>query len=585
MRPGLSWFGALLSAALGAQSSDPVYPFLERAYAALRSAAYEEAIAEFRRALEANPARPGIRKDLAYTYLKIGEREAARDQFGEAMRLAPADAHVALEYAFLCYETRRQAEARRLFDRLRHSSDPTVRTSAERAFRDIDKALAEGLRRWSEAVVRSPDNYSAHRELAALAEQRDELHLAAEHYQTAFELRPGDQALLLDLGRVWQALGQSQRATEALRRAAASSEPRVAEAARELLAASGQPFTAERTAPARRESRRLDARGMAERSYQAGYLKDALRYLKLAHEANPADFAVMLELGRAYNMLRQDEQAARWFAMARKSPDPGIAAQADRAYRNLRPGLALFRTTAWLFPFYSSRWRDVFSYGQIRTEARLGRLPLRPYVSVRFIGDTRRTTSEALPQYLSESSFLLAAGLTGSPLPGLTLWAEAGSAVSYLRRTGAGRMVPDYRGGAAFTKGFGRLLGGEAPGVFFETSADLVFVNRFQNDVLLYWQNRYGYTLPAAGPLEAQLMWNIHLTADTQLHYWANFVETGPGLRWRCRGLPGGLVFSVTIFRGAYTRNLSNAPAGAAGQAGGPHYYDLRAGFAYAITR
>jgi Tfp pilus assembly protein PilF len=577
MRARLSWLGPLLGALLGAQTPDAAYPFLEKAYAALRAAAYAEAITAFRQAVEATPGRSGIRKDLAYTYLKAGAREAARDQFGEAMRLAPDDAQVALEYAFLCYETRRQAEARRVFERLRRSRDPRVRAAAERAFADIDRALVEGIRRWSEAVTRSPDNYSAHRELAALAEQRDELALAAEHYQAALQLRPDDQALLLDLSRVWQALGQGEQATEALRTAARSNEPRVAEAARELLPAAAAAETTARAAPPGRDSHRLDAREMADRSYQAGYLKDALRYLKLVHEANPADCGVMLQLGRTYNLLHQDEQAARWFAMARKSPDPNLAAQADQAYHNLRSGLAHVRATTWWFPFYSSRWKDVFSYGQVRTEFPLGRLPLRPYLSVRFIGDTRRTTSEASPQYLSESSFLLAAGLAGSPWPGLTLWAEAGTAASYLRRTDVGRLVPDYRGGAAFTRGFGRLLGGEAPGLFFETSADAVFLSRFQNDVLLYWQNRYGYTLPALGRLEAQLLWNIHLTGDTQRQYWANFVESGPGLRWRCRGLPAGLSFTVSMLGGVYTRNLNNPR--------GPNFYDLRAGFAYAITR
>ena len=48
------------------------------------------------------PERPAIRKDLAYTYLKIGENDLARDQFREAMQLDPADTQVALEYAFLC---------------------------------------------------------------------------------------------------------------------------------------------------------------------------------------------------------------------------------------------------------------------------------------------------------------------------------------------------------------------------------------------------------------------------------------------------------------------------------------------------
>jgi tetratricopeptide (TPR) repeat protein len=565
-----------LCAFLGAQSPDPAYPWLEKAYAALREARYEEAIAAFRQAVEAAPGQAGIRKDLAYACLKIGERDAAREAFAEAMRLDPEDAHVALEYAFLCYETRRQAEARRVFDRLRRSGDAAVRATATRAFEDIDRALAEGIRRWSQAVERSPDNYSAHRELAALAEQRGELNRAAEHYQAALRLRPEDQALLLDLVRVWRALNQEERALEALHQAAQSSEPRVAEAAREMLPAAAQAGAGQR-APAAVASRRLDARDMAARSYEAGYLKDALRYLKMAHEANPADFAVMLELGRTYNLLRQDEQAVRWFAMARKSPDPGIAAEAGRAYRQLRPALAPVRVAAWVFPFYSSRWKDFFTYSQVRTEFRLGRLPVRPYTSVRFIGDTRRATSEVLPQYFSESSFLFGLGLTSSPWPGVTLWAEAGSAASYLRRPDTGRMVPDYRGGVALQRGFGSPLGGEGPGAFFETAADAVYLSRYQDDCLLYWQNRYGYTLPALGRLETQLVWNIHVTADTRRQYWANFAETGPGLRWRVRGMPPGLAFSVSVLRGVYTRNLDNPR--------GPNFYDVRAGLAYAFAR
>src|SRR5229473_255950 len=69
-------------------------------------------------------------KDLAYTYLKVGEPEAARDQFAAAMRLDPADFHVALEYAFLCNDTKMQAEARRVFDRIRKTGDAASRITA-----------------------------------------------------------------------------------------------------------------------------------------------------------------------------------------------------------------------------------------------------------------------------------------------------------------------------------------------------------------------------------------------------------------------------------------------------------------------
>ena len=89
---------------------DPAYAALERAYEALRVRAYEPAIADFLKAIEAAPKRASIRKDLAYTYLKVGENILARDQFGEAMATDPGDTQVAMEYAFLCYETKEQAQ-------------------------------------------------------------------------------------------------------------------------------------------------------------------------------------------------------------------------------------------------------------------------------------------------------------------------------------------------------------------------------------------------------------------------------------------------------------------------------------------
>jgi Tfp pilus assembly protein PilF len=564
---------------LCAQVADPARQPLEKAYEALRAKNYESAIAWFGKALEAAPERPQIRKDLAYTYLKIGEPEAARDQFAEAMRLDPSDSHVALEYAFLCFETKQRATARRVFDRLRRSSDPAARATAEQAFQNIDRPLAEGIQRWKAALASSPDNFSGHQELAVLAEQRDELELAAEHYAKALQLRPDEPSLLLDLARVFTALSKTEQAQQAYLAASRSSVPRVAEAARQHLPARQQQAPDSATAPASpRTSAQAGAKEMAERSYRKGYLKDALRYLKIAHEADPADSSVILKMGWTYNALRQDEQALRWFQMARKSPDPSIAREAGKACKNLRQALARTRTTLWLFPFYSSRWKDVFSYGQLKTEFKLGRLPFRPYLSTRFIGDTRRTTGEVLPQYLSESSFLFALGLATRPWHGLTLWGEAGTAVSYLaRQPNLRRATPDYRGGAAYSKGFGQLLGGEAPGAFFETNDDAVFVSRFQNDLLFYSQNRFGYTLPRLGGLRTQLYWNSNVTLDLGRQYWANFLESGPGLRFRLPGMPEALTFSVNLLRGAYLLNRENPQR--------PNFFDIRAGFWYALTR
>src|ERR1035441_5027748 len=116
----------LLAVATVLGSAQPGGPAFEadRASAALRARDYDVAVPAFLAAIQAAPTRAGLRQDLAYTLLKIGEPTGARDQFREAMRLDPADDTAALEYAFLCYETKQQAEARRVFDRPRREREP-----------------------------------------------------------------------------------------------------------------------------------------------------------------------------------------------------------------------------------------------------------------------------------------------------------------------------------------------------------------------------------------------------------------------------------------------------------------------------
>src|SRR5436190_17362664 len=94
---------SLLAAALAyAQPpTDPAYAPLARAYESLKSRDYDAATRDFLRAIDAAPDRPHIRKDLAYTYLKVGENDLARAQLREAMRLAPPDTPHPLDHALL----------------------------------------------------------------------------------------------------------------------------------------------------------------------------------------------------------------------------------------------------------------------------------------------------------------------------------------------------------------------------------------------------------------------------------------------------------------------------------------------------
>jgi Flp pilus assembly protein TadD len=653
-----------------AQTPDPAYDPLRLAYESLQNKQYDRAIESFQRAIEAAPTRPAIRKDLAYAYLKVGETEAARDQFAAAMRLDPADFHVALEYAYLCNEDKMQAEARRVFDRVRKTGDAASRVTAGQAFENIDQPLASGIERWKNALQLAPESFTAHYELAGLAEQRDELALAAEQYRRAWQILPCRKQTLLDLGRVYMAMGRPDDADAALLAASRGGEPRAREQARELLP-QHYPYVSEfrhaleldptnvelhrelafllltmkREPESEREFRTLldqtpgdllscaqlgflylirddkshamplldrvlkgsdialanrvratlkmpllhgsedaeavssDAKVMAERSLNSGYLKDALGYLLQAHAADPEDGWVMLKLGWTYNILHADNEAYHWFSLARASSDPSIAGEARKAYDNLHPAMERFRTTVWLYPFFSTRWHDTFGYGQVKTDLKLGDLPFRPYVSMRLFGDTRGTTGGPLPQYLSDSSVVMAGGVASDSWHGATGWFEAGSAIRYETPTPTmGRTTPDYRGGVSYGKGFGHPLGGESPGWFFETNVDGIYVSRYQNDLILYAQTRAGVALPAAdalGAIQTQLFWNNNIIRDAKSLDWANYVETGPGLKFRWPWMPRSLAFSVSALRGAYTVPQYYRR---------PNFNDVRAGFWYAIT-
>ncbi len=362
-----------------------------RAYDALRAKDYDRAIADFQQAIALAPQLANIRLDLAYTLLKAGETEAARDQFAEALRLDPKDDQVALEYAYLCYETREPAIARRVFERLKKSGNP----AAAAAFENVDRPLREGIARWEEALAVAPGNFSAHEELARLAAEGDDSALAAEHYESAWRLKTDRRDLLLELGRAWKALDREEDANAAWIAAWRGGTPRVSEEARALLPGRypylsefqralaldpgnlplqrdvayqrGDPPPPSPAPPAfeaRPEEARApgDAKTLGMRSLDKGFLADALKYLQLAHEADSNDYEVMLKLGWTFNMLKDDETALHWFDLARRSPDPDVAAQATKAYRGLAPSYERFRTTVWVFPIYSSRWQDLFGY-------------------------------------------------------------------------------------------------------------------------------------------------------------------------------------------------------------------------------
>ncbi len=658
---------ALACLVLPAQTQDPAYDPLEKAYRSLRERKYLDAIEQFIRAAQAAPGRASIRKELGYAYLKIGETESAREVFEQALRLEPADAATGLELAFLCHETGREARALELFDQVRRSGGAEAKQKAEEAYARVDGELRRAIERWSAAVEQDPANRAARLELARNLEKRREPARAAEQYLAAWRLPPRREETLLDLARARHDAGDAEGAAGAWLLAARSPVTRLAERAREklprrepfaneyrraleldpahsalrrdlaflllatqradeavaefeaivrqdpkdMLAAAQLGFLylerqqAERAVPllekvargpdaelARRARETLATRKtserregahpykvLAEKSLALSYLDDARRYYQAAYEIDPEDLEVAFQLGVVHNILRDDREALRWFGRAMRSPDAPLAARARRGHSNLAPQFKRFQTTLWTYPVFSSRWHDAFQYAQLKTELKLKRWPVRPYLSLRLIADWKRREEGPLPYLLSENSLIAGVGARTGIWHGLMLWGEAGQSISYLRERppGTPRAGPDYRGGLMWFRGLGTSLARDRPGSFAEFNADVVYLSRYSRNVIAYWQMRPGWRLPGGARWRSQLFWNVNLTADRRREYYANFAEIGPGYRFRLPQFSRPVDVTVSALRGVYLINAFNPRP--------PHYYDLRVALWYSLAR
>jgi Tfp pilus assembly protein PilF len=221
---------AALSQSVPRQARD-AYVQLTQAYAALRLDHYDAAIAGFTRALELVPTRNDVRKNLAYTFFKIGRNDLAKEQFADIVRRDSTDETAEIELAFLSFESLQPSDkaiAFRLFDRLSHAKDPAIRSRAAATFANIDTSVALRMADLSKAMRVEPENNLMSAKFARAAEERGMAALAEEYYRgSATSESMGD----------WFA---------AARLARAAGRVRDAEAAEQHILDGRNPFLAER---------------------------------------------------------------------------------------------------------------------------------------------------------------------------------------------------------------------------------------------------------------------------------------------------------------------------------------------------
>ena len=338
-------------------------------------------------------------------------------------------------------------------------SAPVERANAAllAASRGAEPRTAEAARSYYPPAIRSfmisgsarldPANIPLRRELAYLFLEMGNRDAAEAEFRRITDQDKDDALSAAQLGFLLLNRNQLAAAMPLLERALKSDDDAVTDRVREALR---MPKALKKRPEAPRSQTSNEAKTLAEKSLEAGYLKDAVKYLRIAHENDPVDFHVMLKLGWAYNMLKDDQEAIEWFRLARRSSDPVVAQDADRAYRNLRSGLARVHTSTWVLPFYSSRWKDVFTYAQVKTEYKLSNLPVRLYLSTRFSGDTRGSIHDPSisinPQGLSESAAIPGIGASFQPWRGTTFWGKPGirSAI-FIRKIPAPTIVAESR--------------------------------------------------------------------------------------------------------------------------------------------
>ena len=151
----------------------------------------------------------------------------------------------------------------------------------------------------------------------------------------------------------------------------------------------------------------------------------------------------MRKLGWTNNILHRDAMAWRWFDLARRSPDPTIAADAERGLsQSARRRAALPHYCLALSPLFHALARPVrLRPGQDRNQSR--GFPSTPMSACGSSAIRAAPSAPAVRSISRKAPSFWPWELPRVPGTASRAWGEAGTAISYLK----GHMLPDYRGG------------------------------------------------------------------------------------------------------------------------------------------
>ncbi len=303
---------------------------------------------------------------------------------------------------------------------------------------------------------------------------------------------------------------------------------------------------------------------------------------ELARSAGFDPQLVGLELGYLALQSGESEAARSYFEAVAVGPNPARAVQAKSELRLLPSHVSgdfYADTYSWDRVAGGNPAQDAVPTFRIRAHYRplLG-LDFSVYLLAQVTRDlaSRGQASGGVSQIYADNRALFAPGLLLRLLDRhLGLFFQAGPAVNLLD-DGRQRVSFDARGGAFLGIETSRCWPrneGEGSVVFIpcgDLYSDLIYVRRFDDNIIGFGRGRAGATWLLTGPVAWQFVGEARGSVDRNSDFYNNFVEGGMGPRWRLLR-PFQVELFASLNAGRYLGRENRDPA--------PHplsYFDLR---------
>ncbi len=441
----------------------------------------------------------------------------------------------------------------------RQANTPSGNEVAEQAYREVAaKDYTSAVSDFRTALLADPSNLRWRNDLAYACLSAGALGDAAAEFERSYSADPDDLGVALQLGYVFQQLHRDGDAKKYFEIVARSSDDALAGQARKALADLHESYLRDR------KQKGYDLIAQKRTS-------EAITTLESAHDDDPSDANVTLQLGYLYAATGGTDKAVEMFTAESSNSDPAIAAKAQTALDEIRRGTKPWFASFYAAPFYQSRFANEINPANAKFGLNFSRY-FQPYVGLRFSRDIR-SQAGTLPEIYSDNSAVFSVGIQSVlASTGAVLYAEAGTALNLVG--GRPQAASDYRAGMYWSRTWGGALippPSESHSTVWTGSvyADGGFYSRYDRNAIGSTQLREGIRLPTGRKLPMQLLAAVNLVKDSNGNFYNNIVEAGPVLRVAPLPSVPGLSLEAQYLRGFYTIHDPANPYG-------PRYGDFR---------